>query len=140
MRNNLFLLLAFTFSLIICGCSSTTLLNGKYQIPDGSRKDYACVYKDLIFINIKAPENKFQRNSYMQWAGKYKVEENGEIFFKMPTALEKEWRFYFTFLKNKNGIIVNDLSSGVGFLLKYELPEKRTAPKEPVVEAFRPLN
>lgn len=140
MKKNLAILFTLAFSFIFCGCSNLTLTNGKYQIPDQSRQDYACVYDNLIFLNVKAPENKFQRNAYMQWAGKYRVEANGEIFLNMPRELNKEWRFYFSFLKTKDGIVVNDLSSGVGFLLKYELPEKRTIPKEPVIETYRPMN
>jgi hypothetical protein len=140
MKKNLAILFTLAFSFIFCGCSNLTLTNGKYQIPDQSRQDYACVYDNLIFLNVKAPENKLQRNSYMQWAGKYTVEANGEIFLNMPRELNKEWRFYFSFLKTKDGIVVNDLSSGVGFLLKYELPEKRSFPKEPVIETYRPMN
>ena len=55
----------------------------------------------------------------------YTLDENGEIFFDMDKETMKRWRFYYSFLKRRNGIILNDLSTNKGYLLKYQIPKKR---------------
>lgn len=110
---------------LLAGCASAKLPIGRYETQLNGREDFAVVYEDLIFISIKSPEDAPGKLGYWSWAGKYRVSDNGELEFDMDKEARKRWGFYFTFLNNRNGITVNDLSNNTGFLLQYRKPVLR---------------
>lgn len=121
----------FTFAfavlagMLLAGCSSPQLDIGEYRITDGSRKDFIVAYQDMIFLQIRSPENAPGSLAYWNWAGKYSVEDDGEIIFDMDRETRKRWNFYYNFLRKRGGIVLNDLSNNRGYLLKYQTPQKR---------------
>ena len=119
------LLCAVAAGLMFCGCSSPQMEIGKYQITDSGREDVIMVYENMLIMQIKSPENSSGSLKYWNWGGKYTLDENGEIFFDMDRETMKRWRFYYSFLKRRNGIVLNDLSTNKGYLLKYQIPKKR---------------
>ena len=122
-------ILAFAVCAFVCvlltGCTSPQLDIGEYRIAESGRGDFIFAYQDLIFLQIKSPEYATGSLEYWNWAGKYTIDDGGEIHFDMDRETRKRWRFYFNFLKKRNGIVLNDLSTGKGFLFRYQIPAKR---------------
>ena len=120
-----------TFALCLCagimltGCSSPQLDIGEYRIAEGGRSDFIFAYQDLIFLQIKSPEHALGSLEYWNWAGKYSIDDSGEIHFDMDRETQKRWRFYFNFLKHRHGIVVNDFRSNKGYLFRYQSPQRR---------------
>lgn len=111
--------------MFLCGCSSPRLDIGEYRIAESGRGDFIFAYQDLIFLQIKSPEYAIGSLEYWNWAGKYTIDEAGEIHFDMDRETGKRWRFYFNFLKRRNGIVLNDYRSGKGYFFRYQIPLKR---------------
>lgn len=109
----------------LAGCSSTPLPTGKYQIDEPAREDFAVVYEDLIFLRIKSPDDAPGSLAYWEWAGKYKVEENGVLVFDMDRETQQRWEFYFQFIRKREGLIFNDWANQNGHLLRYQTPKLR---------------
>ncbi|MBR7104898.1 MAG: hypothetical protein IKC65_08140 [Lentisphaeria bacterium] len=118
-------LAAAAAAVVFSGCSSPQLDIGEYRIEASGRRDFIVAYQDMIFLQIKSPEDAPGSLEYWNWAGTYSLDENGEILFDMDRETGKRWRFYFNFLKKRNGIVLNDLSNNKGYLLKYRIPAKR---------------
>ena len=115
---------------ILAGCSQPNLRNGEYRIDRRDRDDFAVVYDDLIFIHVKSPENVPGTLAYWEWAGKYKVRENGEIDLDMDHETERRWKFNYQFLRKNDGISFNDWENNAGYLLRYRTPKlKSNAPR-----------
>jgi len=116
---------------VLTGCSSTPLPTGKYQINEQGREDFAVVYGDLIFLRIKSPDDAPGSLAYWEWAGKYKVEENGVLVFDMDKETRDRWDFYFQFIRKREGLIFNDWANQNGHLLGYQTPKLRNNQKAP---------
>ena len=115
----------------LAGCSSTPLSTGKYQINEPGREDFAVVYEDLIFLRIKSPDDAPGSLAYWEWAGKYKVEENGVLVFDMDKETRQRWDFYFQFIRKREGLIFNDWANQNGHLLAYQTPKLRSNRQAP---------
>ncbi len=135
-------------ALVFAGCSSQTLGTGLYQNQAQGRNDYICIYKDLIFLNIKAPNNIPSAENYWMWAGKYSLDKEGKLVFDMDTEMQKKWNFSYCFLSRRGGIIVQDFESNTSFVLHYNVPKLRPARQEQLPNAvpmgaeqeFAPMN
>ena len=112
--------------LFLAGCSSPNLRTGEYRIDRPGRDDFAVVYEDLIFIHVRSPENVPGTLAYWEWAGKYKVLENGEIELDMDRETLRRWKFNFQFLRKSEGIGINDWEKQTGYVLRYRTPKMRS--------------
>ena len=117
--------------LFLAGCSQPNLRTGEYRIDQPGRDDFAAVYEDLIFIHVKSPENVPGTLAYWEWAGKYKVLENGEIELDMDRETLRRWKFNFQFLRKNDGIGINDWEKQTGYLLRYRTPKMRENAPQP---------
>ena len=106
--------------IIFCGCTSPQLDIGEYRIAESGRGDFIFAYQDLIFLQIKSPEYASGSLEYWNWAGKYSIDDAGEIHLDMDRETGKRWRFYFNFLKRRNGIVLNDFRSEKGYFFRYQ--------------------
>lgn len=119
-------------TLLLAGCASQpNLRTGEYRIDRPGREDFAAVYEDMIFIHIKSPENVPGTLGYWEWAGKYRVRDDGEIEFDMDRETRRRWRFSYQFLRKKDGIAFNDWEQRTGFLLRYRTPRLRGSAPRP---------
>ena len=133
MRRGFVLTLALALAgLFLAGCAQPNLRTGEYRIERSGREDFAVVYEDLIFIHIKSPENVPGTLAYWEWAGKYKVLENGEIEFAMDHDTARRWKFNYQFLRKNDGISFNDWEKQTGYLLRYRTPELRRTAGRPL--------
>ena len=116
-------------ALWLAGCAQPNLRTGEYRIDRNDRDDFAVVYEDMIFLHIQSPDNVPGTLAYWEWAGKYKVRENGEIEFDMDHETARRWKFSFQFLRKRDGISFNDWERQTGYLLRYRTPRlRRNAP------------
>ena len=130
-RFNLPLLAALGAVLVLAGCAETNLRTGEYRAEQSGRDDFAAVYGDLIFVHVKSPENVPGTLAYWEWAGKYKVLDNGELNFDMDRETARRWRFSFQFVRNQAGNLVNDLERQSGFTLRYRTPKLKSGTAGP---------
>lgn len=114
---------ALLATLFFSGCAEPNLRTGEYRISNPGRDDFAVVYEDMIFLHVKSPENVPGSLAYWEWAGKYKVREDGEIDFDMDRETEKRWRFNYQFLRKNEGISFNDWEKQTGHMLRYRTPK-----------------
>ena len=129
--NRGFVLTLALAGLFLAGCAQPNLHTGEYRIDRPERNDFAVVYEDLIFIHVKSPENVPGTLAYWEWAGKYRVLENGEIEFDMDRETQRRWKFKYLFLRKNDGISFNDWEKQTGFLLRYRTPELRRGAQAP---------
>jgi len=116
---------AVTAAVLFAGCSGPQLAIGEYRSAEKGKEDFIVAYQDMAFLQIRAPQYAPGSLEYWNWAGKYSITDAGEIVFDMDRETAKRWNFYYTFLRRRDGIVVNDLSSNKGYLLKYRIPRKR---------------
>ena len=130
MRSGILVTLALA-ALLIAGCAQPNLSPGEYRIDLPGRDDFAVVYEDLIFIHVKTPESIPDPFAYWEWAGKYRVLDNGAIDFDMDRETRRRWNFSYQFMRKKEGIGFNDWERRVGFVLRYRQPEMRRSARMP---------
>ncbi len=130
-RFDVLLIAATGAMLCLAGCAEPNLRTGEYRADQPGRDDFAAVYEDLIFVHVKSPENVPGTLAYWEWAGKYKVLDNGELSFDMDRETARRWHFSFQFLSNKQGILVNDLEQQSGFTLRYRTPKLKSSAAGP---------
>ena len=124
MKRGMFLTLCAALALL-CGCASEKLRTGEYRIDRSGRDDFAVVYDDLIFLHIESPELAPGNLAYWEWAGKYKLQEDGEVELDMDRETRRRWKFYFQFVRRNDGISFNDFARQTGYLLRYKTPKLR---------------
>lgn len=122
---------ALALAALLSGCAEPNLRTGEYRIANSGRDDFAVVYEDLIFLHVKSPDNVPGSLAYWEWAGKYKVLENGELAFDMDRETERRWRFSYQFLRKNNGISFNDWEKQTGYLLQYRTPKLKSSASGP---------
>ena len=110
---------------LLCGCASEKLRTGEYRIDRSGRDDFAVVYDDMIFLHIESPELAPGNLAYWEWAGKYKLQEDGEIELDMDRETLRRWKFYFQFVRRNDGISFNDFARQTGYVLRYKTPGLR---------------
>ena len=120
-------------AVLFAGCSSPRLDIGEYRINEKGREDFIVAYQDMIFMQIRCPQYAPGSLEYWNWAGKYSISDGGEIVFDMDRETAKRWNFYFNFLRKREGIVLNDLSTNKGYLLKYRIPRKRAGAQPGVI-------
>ncbi len=118
-------------ALVLVGCAEPNLRTGEYRSDQPGRDDFAAVYDDLIFVHVKSPENVPGSLAYWEWAGKYKVLDNGELRFDMDRETARRWHFSFQFVRNQQGILVNDLERQSGLTLRYLTPKLKSGTAGP---------
>ena len=116
---------------LLCGCASEKLRTGEYRIDRSDRDDFAVVYDDLIFLHIESPELAPGNLAYWEWAGKYKLDDNGEVHLDMDRETLRRWKFYFQFVRRNEGMSFNDFARQTGFLLRYKTPKLRRNERAP---------
>ena len=86
----LFLPVAGVLCALLAGCATRVLPTGRY-VGGKDGEIYAEVYKDMIFLNVKTPQNAAGEFADWVWAGKYSIDdydnlrlEAGEIPFVIP--------------------------------------------------------
>ena len=119
------LFLSMLATLLLCGCASEKLRTGEYRIDRSGRDDFAVVYDDLIFLHIESPELAPGNLAYWEWAGKYKINDAGEVELDMDHETQRRWKFYFQFTRKNEGISFNDFARQTGYLLRYRTPKLR---------------
>ena len=124
----LFLPVAGVLCALLAGCATRVLPTGRY-VGGKDGEIYAEVYKDMIFLNVKTPQNAAGEFADWVWAGKYSIDDYDNLRFDMDSETGKEWNFYYTFTKGPQGIVLGDLSSGSTELLRYVVPARRGAVK-----------
>ena len=124
MKRGMFLTLCAALALL-CGCASEKLRTGEYRIDRSGRDDFAVVYDDMIFLHIESPELAPGSLAYWEWAGKYKLQEDGEIELDMDRETLRRWKFYFQFVRRNDGISFNDFARQTGYVLRYKTPGLR---------------
>ena len=129
----LFLLLGSL--LFVCGCQNELLNTGMYLPKDGG-DEYIVVYKDLIFMHILRPDTMTGVDTYWDWAGKYEINDVGELEFDMSGKEKKDWKFYYVFRPHSSGgIMLEDLSNPKRshILLKRPIQRRKVVPAEDVI-------
>jgi len=116
---------------LLCGCASEKLRNGEYRIDRSSRDDFAVVYGDLIFLHIESPELAPGNRAYWNWAGKYKISDDGEVELDMDRETLRRWKFYFQFVRKSDGVSFNDFARQTSYLLRYKAPKTRRSARGP---------
>jgi len=139
MRNVVCATLALA-ALILAGCSQPNLRTGEYRIERSDFEDFAVVYEDMIFLHIHSPENAPGDLAYWEWAGKYKVLDNGEIDLDMDHETRRRWKFSYQFLRKNDGISFNDWEKHVGYLLRYRAPKLRRNARRPAPAGSKGVN
>jgi len=121
---------------LICGCEQLRLVNGKYETTLAGREDFAAVYEDLIFLRLRDPQSDGTGN-YWDWAGKYKIDDDGRITLQMDKEKLRIWNFYYNFYSKRGAIAVADLSAESGFDLKFRPVGKTSAAPAASYGAYR---
>lgn len=120
-----FLLLSVLF--LFAGCRNLSLQGGKYTGKD--RGEFAMVYKDLIFLRVKAGKNIPGSLSYWEWGGKYSIDpDTRRLRFDMERETGKLWKFSYNIYAERNAVVLEDLSINKRFYLNYEHPVLRRKP------------
>ncbi|MBR2633078.1 MAG: hypothetical protein IKD29_06515 [Lentisphaeria bacterium] len=128
----IFLLAVFAALFLSAGCASRQLNIGVYRNVDSSREDIAMVFEDHIIMQVKSPENSEGSLAYWTWGGKYSIADDGTIILDMDKETRRRWNFAFNIVSRQDGIVVNELATDNGVVLRYELPKRRSQGGNPV--------
>ena len=132
----------FSKAVILCavvfltaGCRNIILQGGRYNGRD--RGEFAVVYKDLIFLRVKAAENIPGALTYWEWGGKYSIDPDSKrLRLDMPREIGKLWKYSYNIQAGRHSIVLEDLSKNKKFYLNYEYPVLRRKP----ANAPRPMS
>lgn len=122
MNSKFLLLFTFIIPLLFCGCSSITIPNGKYDTTIDGREDFVAIYNDIIYLRIKQPDDDRRINDYWEWAGNFKIADDGRFFFKMDDDTARKWNFSYEFSLSNGMISVYDISAENSFHLRRRQP------------------
>ena len=149
LRKSLFPL--FGVLLLLAGCQSPRLQEGRYLGRD--RGEFAMVYRDLIFLRVRAARNIPGSLAFWEWGGKYSVDpETRRITL---VGMEREnarlWNFCYGIYSERGAVVLQDLTENKRFVLSYETPAQAggtaappapygTAGSGPVYQPLAPVN
>ena len=147
LRKRVFFLLGLL--LVLTGCRGPRLQNGRYFGRE--RDDSAMVYKDLIFLRVKAPRNIPRSLPYWEWGGKYSVDpETRRISLDMEHENARLWNFCYGIYSERGAVVLRDLTENKRFVLSYETPAQArpagtpapygSAGVDPVYQPLAPIN
>ena len=140
----------FGVLLMLAGCQGPRLQGGRYLGRD--RGEFAMVYKDLIFLRVKAARNIPGSLSFWEWGGKYSVDpETRRIKLDMERENARLWNFCYNIYSERGAVILQDLTENKRFVLRYETPALDTRPAnaprpysspgvDPVYKPLAPVN
>ena len=143
-------LFLFGVLLLLAGCQSHRLQDGRYLGRD--RGEFAMVYKDLIFLRVKAARNIPGSLSFWEWGGKYSIDpETRRITLDMERENARLWNFCYSIYSERGAVILQDLTENKRFVLRYETPALDTKPANaprpysspgvnPVYQPLAPIN
>ena len=143
-------LFLFGVLVLLAGCQSPRLQDGRYLGRD--RGEFAMVYKDLIFLRVKAARNIPGSLSFWEWGGKYSVDpETRRITLDMERENARLWNFCYNIYSERGAVVLQDLTENRRFVLRYETPamdnRPANAPKpyssagvDPVYQPLAPVN
>ena len=107
--------------LFLAGCQHATLQPGRYLGKD--RGEFAMVYRDLIFLRVKAARNIPGSLSFWEWGGKYSIDpDTRRITLDMERENARLWNFSYNILAERGMIVLQDLSENRRYRLVYETP------------------
>ncbi|MBQ7695952.1 MAG: hypothetical protein IJT50_12620 [Lentisphaeria bacterium] len=136
--------------LLLAGCRSPRLQEGRYLGRD--RGEFAMVYRDLIFLRVRAARNIPGSLAFWEWGGKYSVDpETGRITL---VGMEREnarlWNFCYGIYSERGAVVLRDLTENKRFVLSYETPAQArpagtpapygSAGVDPVYQPLAPIN
>ncbi|MBE6357345.1 MAG: hypothetical protein E7058_09605 [Lentisphaerae bacterium] len=102
------------------GCEVIRLSNGKYETTLSGRDDFAAVYKDMIILRLRNPQNENGTDDgYWDWGGKYEITDENRIELNMSREEARRWDFYYDLRKQDNAIKVTDHRAENSFRLEY---------------------
>ncbi len=136
-----FRIMLLTLLPLICGCEVIRLSNGKYEIGQTGRGDFAAVYHDMIIIRLRNPEEPSgTENGYWDWGGEYSVRDDGVIELDMDRQTARDWNFYYSLRKQDNAIRVIDHRAEKSFRLEHvpAVPPQQRRGNAPAVPADYP--
>ena len=112
---------------LLAGCSNILLQDGRYIGKE--RGEFAVVYKDLIFLRVKAGNNIPGSLSYWEWGGSYSVDPTTRIVkLDMKRETGKLWKFSYTIYADRQAVVLEDLEENKKYYLYYEHPTLRSKP------------
>ncbi len=114
-------------AVFLSGCSTTVLPTGRY-VSEKDSGTYAMVYKDLIFLTVKAPKEENAKFADWVWAGRYSVNKANELVLEMDSEQDEKWRFYYMFSVTRNGIQISDWSNNKTEVMRYAAPKRQERP------------
>lgn len=127
MKNLCGIVLMSVMLFALTGCRNFLLQGGKYTGND--RGEFAMVYKDLIFLRVKAGKNIPGSLTYWEWGGKYSIDPETRLLkFDMERETGKLWKFSYNIYADRNAVVLEDLSENKRFYLHYEYPALRRKP------------
>ena len=127
MKNFCGIVLMSVMLFALTGCRNFLLQGGKYTGND--RGEFAMVYKDLIFLRVKAGKNIPGSLTYWEWGGKYSIDPETRLLkFDMERETGKLWKFSYNIYADRNAVVLEDLSENKRFYLHYEYPALRRKP------------
>ena len=127
MRNGIKFFLFAAAAVLLAGCSTIQLQDGKYTGKE--RGEFAVVYKDLIFLRVKAGKNIPGALTYWEWGGKYSVDSRTrKVILDQDREIGKQWQFSYTIYADRHAVVLEDLEENKKYYLKYEYPALRSKP------------
>jgi hypothetical protein len=127
MKVSLGIVLLMAALFLFTGCQNMLLQGGKYSSKD--RGEFAMVYKDLIFLRVKAGKNIPGSLSYWEWGGKYSIDpDTRRLKFDMEKETGKLWKFSYNIYAERHAVVLEDLSENKRIYLYYEFPVLRNKP------------
>lgn len=127
MRNGIKFFLFAAVTVLLTGCSSILLQDGKYTGKE--RGEFAVVYKDLIFLRVKAGKNIPGALTYWEWGGKYSVDSRTrKVNLDMDREIGKQWKFSYSIYADRHAVVLEDLEENKKYYLNYEYPVLRRKP------------
>ena len=127
MHNAMKIFLFAATAVLLTGCSSILLQDGRYTGKD--RGEFAMVYKDLIFLRVKAGKNIPGALTYWEWGGKYSVDsDTRKLTLHMGREIGRQWKFSYTIYADRHAVVLEDLEENKKYYLTYEHPALRRKP------------
>ena len=103
MKNFCGIVLMSVMLFALTGCRNFLLQGGKYTGND--RGEFAMVYKDLIFLRVKAGKNIPGSLTYWEWGGKYSIDPETRLLkFDMERETGKLWKFSYNIYADRNAV------------------------------------
>lgn len=141
----------FGVLLLLTGCQSPRLQEGRYLGRD--RGEFAMVYRDLIFLRVRAARHIPGAFAFWEWGGKYSVDPSTRriTLVGMERENARLWDFCYNIYSERGAVVLQDLTENKRFVLQYETPAPAAGPAaapgsygtagtDPVYQPLAPVN